>query len=322
MRESLDQLLDALKRLKQDGVSSVFLEPTTLAELDATLSRLPKAESSKPAPASARIAQNPPAAKASGGTPTPPVLEKPVQAKAPEPRLPQTTKTVETKPSTHNSLGPAPDLQLPLGDKNARWNWLREQVLNCPVCKRQIKPGKQIVFGSGNLNAGIFFCGEAPGPEEENTGQPFVGQAGQLLDRIILAMGLKREQVYLANVLNWRPETEGGEGNRPPSASEMEFCMPYLRAQIDIVKPKLIVALGGSAVQALLGESRKFSVTRNRGEWHEFQGIPTLITFHPTYVLKMDKAEIKRLIWVDMLAVMERLALPISEKQRGYFSKA
>jgi DNA polymerase len=208
---------------------------------------------------------------------------------------------------------------LPEGDKQTRWDWLRNHVLNCPVCKTHVKPEKQVVFGVGNLDADIFFCGEAPGADEEIEGEPFVGKAGQLLTKIIQAMGLKRSDVYIGNIMNWRPEMPTAVGNRPPTPDEMAVCLPYLKAQVEIVRPKVIVALGNTAVTGLLGQDSKRRLTDIRGTWMEFEGITLLPTYHPSYLLRYASPEIKRLVWEDMMNVMERVGLPISEKQRGFF---
>ena len=181
---------------------------------------------------------------------------------------------------------------------------------------------QQVVFGVGSLDADIFFCGEAPGADEEEQGEPFVGKAGQLLTKIIGAMGLQREDVYIGNIMNWRPEMPNmAVGNRPPSTEEMAFCLPYLQAQLAIVQPKVIVALGATAVKGLLGDSPKLRMRDLRGNWHSFAETPLMVTYHPSYLLRNDTLQTKRAVWEDMLLVMEKIGLPISEKQRGFFLK-
>jgi DNA polymerase len=203
--------------------------------------------------------------------------------------------------------------------KQDHWEDLRKRVFNNEDLKKHVRPGKNLVFGVGNLDAKIFFCGEAPGADEETQGIPFVGRAGQLLTKIIEAMGLSRDEVYISNIMNWRPEMDGEIGNRPPTQEEMQFCLPYLVEQVEIVKPNVIAALGATAVSGLLGydKSRKMSIVR--GKWHEFYGIPLMITFHPSYLLRNGTNSMKRVVWEDMLKVMERVGLTISEKQRQYF---
>jgi uracil-DNA glycosylase family 4 len=220
---------------------------------------------------------------------------------------------------------------LPTGDKPTRWNALRELVLNDSVCRAKVYPGKQVVFGVGHLDAAVMFVGEAPGGDEEDQGEPFVGRAGQLLNRMIKAMALDRSQVYIGNILNWRPamgvrNADGSQtGNRPPTIEEMNYCLPFIRAQIAIIQPKVIVALGKTAVDGLLGADRFKSMGAARGTWHAYADTPLRATYHPSYLLRQEgltstaAKKIKRDAWEDILAVMERAELPISEKQRNYF---
>jgi DNA polymerase len=208
---------------------------------------------------------------------------------------------------------------LPTGSKMERYRWLRDQVLNCEECKKHVRSGKKIVFGTGSMDADIFFCGEAPGADEETIGEPFVGRAGQLLTKIISAMGLARENVYIANIMNWRPEMPTTTGNRPPTREEMNFCLPYLLAQIEIVQPKVIVALGATAAKGLLGDDNFGSMRDIRGKWSTFAHTPLMVTFHPSYLLRNNTNTTKRIVWEDMLSVMEKSGLPISEKQRKFF---
>jgi len=163
-----------------------------------------------------------------------------------------------------------------------------------------------------------MFVGEAPGADEDRMGEPFVGAAGQLLTKMIIAMGLSREQVYIANILKCRPDMpKGSSGNRKPSGDEMNTCIPYLLAQVEIIQPKIMVALGGTALEGLFGAGEKIS--RVRGTFLEFRGIPVMPTFHPSYLLRNQSNAEKRRVWEDLLKVMEQLELPINDKQRGYF---
>ena len=163
-----------------------------------------------------------------------------------------------------------------------------------------------------------MFVGEAPGADEDVQGEPFVGAAGQLLTKIITATGLSRQQVYIANILKCRPDTPGQtSGNRKPTTEEMATCIPWLHEQIDLVRPKVLVALGATAVEGLLGKT--IGITRLRGNWQTYRGIPLMPTYHPAYLLRNQAMSEKRRVWEDMLAVMEQLKLPISEKQRGFF---
>lgn len=212
-----------------------------------------------------------------------------------------------------------PVVKLPNGDAATRMAWLRDRVENCPTCNEHLSSFGKVVFGTGDPNADIFFCGEAPGADEERAGEPFVGPAGQLLTKIIQAMGLQREDVYIGNILKWRPEHDKPYGNRPPTIEEMNFCLPYLKAQIEIVQPKAIVALGNTAVAGILGPDPNRKLSQIRGQWHTFGDIPLMITFHPSYLLRNGTMGTKRKVWEDMLKVMERIGMEISEKQRGFF---
>jgi DNA polymerase len=181
-----------------------------------------------------------------------------------------------------------------------------------------VKSRTQVVFGVGNPEAEVMFVGEAPGEDEDLQGEPFVGKAGQLLTKIIVAMGFSREDVFIANVLKCRPDMPAGEsGNRKPKPAEMQTCLPYLRQQIDIIQPRALVALGATAMEGLLGASEPMA--KLRGRWHDFHGIPLMATYHPAYLLRNQSLTEKRKVWEDMLLVLERLEKPISDKQRGYF---
>ena len=132
-------------------------------------------------------------------------------------------------------------------------------------------------------------------------------------------MGKDREEVYIGNIMNWRPEVPGRIGNRPPTPKELEFCLPYLKAQIEVVDSEVVVALGATAAKGLLGQNSFGALGEVRGRWHEFEGRPLMITYHPSYLLRSDSNRTKRLVWEDMLKVMEKINLPPSEKQRRYF---
>jgi uracil-DNA glycosylase family 4 len=203
-------------------------------------------------------------------------------------------------------------------DKAAQLAPIRERVAVCIRCPHLAASRTQTVFGVGNLDAEIMFIGEAPGADEDRLGEPFVGRAGQLLTKIIGAMGFAREEVYIANVLKCRPNMPAGvPGNRPPTATEMATCLPYLAEQIEIIGPKVLVALGATAVEGLL--NIREAMGRLRGRWHAYHDTPLMITYHPSYLLRNQSNSEKRKVWEDMLLVLERLERPISAKQRGYF---
>jgi DNA polymerase len=232
------------------------------------------------------------------------------------------TPTFRAEPST-----PAPKKQQPIaapaiataGTKAERLAALRSEALKCQICPHLAKSRTQVVFGVGNPEARLMFVGEAPGADEDEQGEPFVGRAGNLLTKMLTAMELTRDKIYIANVLKCRPDMPANtSGNRKPTRHEMESCLPYLRAQISIIAPGVIVALGASAVEGLFGP-QKNTISRLRGTWLELDGVPVLPTFHPSYLLHNQDLALKRLVWVDLLAVMERLGLPISKKQQGFF---
>src|SRR5256886_5129963 len=195
---------------------------------------------------------------------------------------------------------------------------VRERVCACQKCAHLARSRTQTVFGVGNPDADLMFIGEAPGADEDQQGEPFVGRAGQLLTKIIKAMNFARGEVYIANVLKCRPDTPSGTfGNRPPTPVEMQTCRPYLAEQIEIIQPKVLVALGAVAVEGLLGSRR--TMRELRGQWHSYSGTPLMITYHPAYLLRNQAPSEKRKVWEDMLQVLERLERPVTEKQRNYF---
>jgi uracil-DNA glycosylase family 4 len=204
------------------------------------------------------------------------------------------------------------------GDKRERLAALEKIVAPCTKCPHLARTRTQTVFGVGNPDAEVMFVGEAPGADEDKQGEPFVGRAGQLLTKIIETMGFKRSDIFIANVLKCRPDMPpGSAGNRRPTLVEMQTCLPYLREQIDIIQPRLIVALGSVAMEGLLGKAEPMRALR--GKWHSFQNIPVMATYHPAYLLRNQSLSEKRKVWEDMLLVLERLGKPISEKQRNYF---
>ena len=195
---------------------------------------------------------------------------------------------------------------------------IRERVCNCEKCAHLVSSRTQTVFGVGNPDAEVMFIGEAPGADEDRQGEPFVGRAGQLLTKIIKAMGFGRDDVYIANILKCRPDMPAGSfGNRAPTPAEMQMCRPYLLEQIDIIQPKVLVALGAVAVEGLLGS--RGTMRELRGRWQSYNGTPLMITYHPAYLLRNQSPAEKRKVWEDMMQVLERLEKPISEKQRNYF---
>ena len=205
-----------------------------------------------------------------------------------------------------------------LPSKAALLDPIRERVCVCTKCAHLACSRTQTVFGVGDPDADLMFIGEAPGVDEDQQGEPFVGRAGQLLTKIIKAMNFAREDVYIANILKCRPDMPSASfGNRAPTTKEMQTCRPYLVEQIDVIQPKVLVALGAVAVEGLLG--MRGTMRELRGRWHAYNGIPLMITYHPAYLLRNQAPSEKRKVWEDMLEVLERLEQPITERQRNYF---
>jgi len=195
---------------------------------------------------------------------------------------------------------------------------IQKRVSVCAKCPHLASSRTQTVFGVGNPDADLMFIGEAPGADEDAQGEPFVGRAGQLLTRIIETMGFARGDVYIANILKCRPDMPAGSfGNRAPTPVEMQTCRPYLVEQINVIQPKVIVALGATAVEGLLGTHGPMRDLR--GRWHTCNETPLMITYHPAYLLRNQSPSEKRKVWEDMLQVLERLERPVTEKQRKYF---
>ena len=178
---------------------------------------------------------------------------------------------------------------------------LREDIGDCRRCKLY-QDRTNLVFGEGTPKARLVFVGEGPGREEDLEGRPFVGEAGRLLTRIIKAMGLTRESVYICNVVKCRPPN-----NRDPEAEEIDSCLPFLRRQLSLIQPDVICALGRVAAQSLLGKA--FRITRERGKWHAFMDIPLMPTYHPAYLLRNPTA--KREVWEDIQEIMRHLGLEV-----------
>ncbi|HZT23981.1 MAG TPA: uracil-DNA glycosylase [Verrucomicrobiae bacterium] len=307
--ELLDATIRRLEELKARGARHVIVAPETLRALAA------------PAPAASRIAnrQSPlplPAAPASRAQSAVQPATGMVLSAPPAPAAEQ-----EILIPLPGKKAPAPQPPLDPAARAAAFAALRERVMACVKCPHLAASRKNVVFGVGNTDASLMFVGEAPGADEDEQGEPFVGKAGQLLTKIIQAMGLQREEVYIANILKCRPDTPGQTaGNRKPTSEEMATCLPYLQEQIDLIRPRVIVALGATAVEGLLGKT--VGITKLRGHWQTYRGIPLMPTYHPAYLLRNQALSEKRKVWEDMLQVMEKLGMPISPKQRNYFLKS
>jgi DNA polymerase len=218
----------------------------------------------------------------------------------------RTGDSVAAKPVNNDSdlspVAPAIDEAGAKGDSATELAAVRAFIGDCTRCKLHALGRRTVVFGTGNPDADLMFVGEAPGADEDEQGVPFVGRAGQLLTKIIEAIGLRRDDVYIANVIKCRPP-----GNRNPEPDEVATCEPFLTQQIDIVQPRVIVALGTFAAHLLLHTDAPIS--RIRGVVHRYRGASLIPTFHPAYLLRNPGD--KRLVWSDIKAVLAELGLPV-----------
>ncbi len=302
-QELLDSLLNHLQTLRAKGDRFIIVDQENWAGLRATGAtrgsrRLPAA---KPRQADSRATASQ-------------IISAPAE---PSP-------SSKSQASHERSLGAIPEPAPPPLTANAKviaMAELRARALGCSKCAHLAASRQHVVFGTGNIDSALMFVGEAPGADEDVAGEPFVGRAGQLLTRIIETMGLTRAGVYIGNIVKCRPDTPGQAfGNRKPTNEEMSACIPFLEEQINIIQPKVLIALGRTALEGLIGGSAPISTMR--GRWQSYRGIPLMPTYHPSYVMRTQTLEIKREIWMDMLEVMRRVGLPISEKQLGFFLKA
>jgi uracil-DNA glycosylase family 4 len=303
--EALDILLEELKRQKAAGVRRVSVSDGSLAALKALTgasAAVPAAVPS-PAPAPVRPVTPPPAPG--------PVVARPVVSAAPKPAVVATSAA---------PIPDAPIFTLPAGTKAERMQSLKQIIEACAETKKHLGPSQRPLVGHGSLEAKVVFVGEAPSLEEMEAGKAFVGASGELLQKILGAAAISPADCYFVPVMTWRPEPPTQYGKRPPTVRELAFNLPYLRAQIDVVAPRIVVALGAQAFEALHG--RTPSITQARGQWFDLSGVPLMPMYHPNYLLHNPSASAKRVVWEDFLLVMEKLGLPISEKQRGYFAAA
>jgi uracil-DNA glycosylase family 4 len=224
--------------------------------------------------------------------------------------MPTPTLSPAPSPAPAPTLSPAPTPSTPSPDRHVRLPELASEVAGCTRCALATTR-TQTVFSRGNPDAQLCFVGEAPGADEDAQGLPFVGRAGQLLDRMIGAMGLSPEKdVYVCNILKCRPP-----GNRRPEPEEIAACIPYLHEQLALVRPRVIVAMGNTAVAALL--DTKLGITRVRGQWKLYRGRTLVMpTYHPSYLLRPSpqQAEAKRQAWEDLQLVMRELGLPLPKR--------
>jgi len=224
----------------------------------------------------------------------------------PEPRdLMPANKAVAAAPIPEENLFAPPKPEAKIADPAKALRLIREDLGDCTRCRLHKQGRKQIVFGVGDPSAELMFIGEAPGADEDQQGEPFVGRAGQLLNNMIKAMGLRREDVYIANIIKCRPP-----GNRTPERDECETCSPFLMRQIEVIRPKAIVALGAVAAKTLLAINAPMS--EFRGHWYDFRGTKLAVTYHPAFLLRDPRQ--KKEAWKDLQMVMKELGLQAPKK--------
>ena len=220
--------------------------------------------------------------------------------------LPEELQAPMPKPVSFDALAPLPAVIVPAGQRVAALEAVRAEIGDCTRCPLAYAGRHKIVFADGDPNAALMFVGEGPGADEDAQGLPFVGKAGQLLNNMIAAMGLKREEVYIANIVKCRPP-----GNRTPEFGEASTCSQFLVKQIDIVRPKVIVALGSTAATYLLGV--KQSLSSLRGRWHVTRGAKVAVTYHPAFLLRDPRQKVEA--WKDLQMVMAELGLKAPAKK-------
>jgi uracil-DNA glycosylase family 4 len=230
----------------------------------------------------------------------PPVARKPAPGTISAAALPEELIAPMPKPISFDALAPLPEAILAAAERPAALAALRAEIGDCTRCPLAYAGRHTIVFADGDPNARLMFVGEGPGADEDATGVPFVGKAGQLLNNMIGAMGLKREEVYIANIVKCRPP-----GNRTPEFVEATTCSQFLLRQIDIVRPEVIVALGATAATYLLGVRQ--SLASLRGQWHAARGAKVAVTYHPAFLLRDPRQ--KGEAWKDLQRVMAELGL-------------
>lgn len=285
VRQSITLLQQHLRWRKEEGGRRVEVDTAVLARLGGA------SKPAAPAPA-----------------PTP-------RSATPAPRAAPVPTVRPAAPSAVAAAAPRPPA--PAGSPAAALQAIADRIAACRQCGL-CDDRTRTVPGQGHAQPDILFIGEGPGRDEDQQGLAFVGRAGQLLTRIVVAMGLTRDDVFIANIVKCRPTEDGkGEKDRPPTRAEMDACLPYLHEQIEVLKPKVIVALGGSAVKGLFGDELT-GITRLRGKWLSYRGTDVMPTFHPSYLLRQggeDKAAFWD-VWSDMVLVLQKLGKPVPERQR------
>lgn len=241
-----------------------------------------------------------------------------IRARKPIELQPDIPREITAPQSAPQPAPPLVELIIEGVDKPAKLESVKRQAADWAPARALGTLRETLVFATGNPDAKIMLIGEAPGYHDEREVQPFVGPAGQKLGEILHAMDLTREDIYISNLVKFRPAIpKQTTNNRKPTSQEMAACLPLVMAEIDIIKPAVIIALGVTTAEGLL--NLQGAVGNMRGKWHEISGIPARVTYHPSYLLQSGSNEVKRALWEDMLAVMENIGMPISERQRRFF---
>lgn len=307
---------DYVAYLRDMGIYDLYVRDsvTTVLPEEARAALLARATKVAAAPV-ARPAAPPqplrPAAPTTRPSVAPPARPAPTPPPAPDPfaelsaALPPELLAPMPRPKPFDELAVLPDERVPAGARMEALDIVRKEIGDCTRCPLAYAGRHNIVFADGDPNAELMFIGEGPGADEDASGLPFVGKAGQLLNNMIGAMGLTRQQVYIANIVKCRPP-----GNRAPEFAEASVCTQFLVKQIDIVQPKVIVALGKTAANYVRGNTD--SLTSQRGQWFATRGAKLLVTFHPAFLLRdpRQKAE----AWKDLQMVMKELGLQAPKK--------
>lgn len=309
MAPATDQLRAYVEYLRDLGIHDIYRQsdPLPAADLATLLAEfapapaIPAKPTSVPKPSPAPTpGREPLVASPFAPSRTAPVgLNLPPVVTPPPPR-PSFLEVPIPKPTSFDDLLPLPQDRIAPAEKPVALQSIRDLIGDCTRCPLAYAGRRTIVFGDGDPNARLMFVGEGPGADEDASGIPFVGKAGQLLNNMITAMGLKREQVYIANIVKCRPPA-----NRTPEPVEANTCSPFLLEQIDVIRPEVIVALGGTAATYLLGV--KQSLGSLRGSWHSCRGAKVAVTYHPAFLLR-DPAQ-KGEAWKDLQRVMAELGL-------------
>lgn len=297
MAGQAEQLRAYLEYFRDLGVYDLYRRGEPVYEAEVLAAVLPSAAvaPAEPPRAAPQKVELPPAAE-TVSKPTPPSI--PLRREFSEPEIPKLV--------SFDNLAPLPEVRLSPADKPSALETIREDIGDCTRCPLAYAGRRKIVFADGDPNARLMFVGEGPGADEDLQGLPFVGKAGQLLNNMITAMGLKREQVYIANIVKCRPP-----GNRVPEPVEANTCTQFLLRQVDIVQPEVIVALGSTAATYLLGV--KQSLSGLRGRWHSCRGAKLAVTYHPAFLLRDPRQ--KGEAWKDLQMVMKVLGLKSPAKE-------